>query len=427
MKTFSRVLGPALLLAWSALAAPPLTTIDDVLYKADGTRFNGDVTITWMGFQAPDQSNIATQVITTKIVNGHLHLQLVPTASANPEVFYTATYNSDGLVQFTETWSVPPSTRSLKLKDIRVPPPLITGIGNDTGATGPVPESDVTGLLADLSARPVVGPAFAPGAVAVVNTNGSIDSVAGNPADCVHVNGSSGPCGSASLGFMDGDMPSGIVDGSNNLFALSAVPNPATSLYMYRNGLLEQQGTDYTLVNGNLVQFAPGTTPQPGDTLLAHYRLMDGTNGAPQLYPTPQILCSGTGASVNTTTLGSLGACTIPRGILNVGDRVEIKFDLAHLGSAGGFTFQVQWGATTVLQRTAAAGDGQVSGHADAGLDAAGAQVSTQSWGTVLPFNATIGNATDSYANGLVISFSGSMGGAVDTLTLRNYAVVRLP
>lgn len=424
MKTFSRVFSAAVLLAWAALAGPPLTTIQDTLYKADGTRFNGLVNIAWGSFEASDQSAIANQLITVKVVNGHLNVQLVPNTNSNPVVFYSVTYNSDGRVQFSETWAVPPSSAPLRLRDVRVPMPTVSG--NDTGS-GPVPESEVTGLVADLSARPVKGPAFAPGAVATVNSLGTIDSVAGNPADCVHVDGSSGPCGTAQPAFMDGDLPAGVVDGSNNSFTLSAVPNPVGSLSLYRNGLLQEPGTDYSVMNSNVVQFTAGNIPQPGDTLLANYRLSNPGTGTPQLFPSPQILCGGVGATVNTTSLSSLGSCTIPSGLLTKGDHVEIKFDLAHQGSSGGFTFQVQWGGTTALQRSAAAGDAQVSGHVDTGLDSAGAQVSTQSWGTLLPLSATVGNATDAYANGLVIQFQGAMGASGDTLTLRNYAVVRLP
>lgn len=36
--------------------------------------------------------------------------------------------------------------------------------------------------------------------------------------------------------------------------------------------------------------------------------------------------------------------------------------------------------------------------------------MSTLSWGTVLPLNATVGNATDQYLSGLVIQFQGAMG-----------------
>ena len=75
-------------------------------------------------------------------------------------VFYSVTYNSDGRVQFSETWGVPPSAAPLRLRDVRMPAATVTG--SDTGS-GPVPESEVTGLVADLSARPGKGPANAPG------------------------------------------------------------------------------------------------------------------------------------------------------------------------------------------------------------------------------------------------------------------------
>ncbi len=450
MKTFLRALCAAGLLSWPALAAPPLTTIEDTLYKADGTRFNGIVTISWSSFIASDQSSIAAQTITVMVVNGLLYVRLVPTTTTNPEIFYNVIYNSEGMVQFSETWSVPPSTRPLRLVDVRVPGTTVTGTGttttgngtgNDTNAQGPVPESDVTGLVADLAARPIEGPAYAPGAVAMVDSQGLIDSVVGNPGDCVFVNGSSGPCGGTVPAFMDGDLPSGIVDGSNNSFTLSAVPSPSTSLAMYRNGLLQNQGVDYTLVNSNVVQFATGNVPQPGDTLLANYRTTPNTSNAlpanfrltnrgaavPPVYPTAQVLCHGSGTAVSASRFANLATCTIPQGSLSAGDRVEIRFDLAHRGKAGGFTFRLQWGATTVLERTAAPGDAQVSGRADGGLDQSGAQVSTESWGTALPLKATVGNAAGTWSRGLVLNFQGSVGAAGDSLMMRNYVVVRLP
>ena len=49
------------LLAGFAAAAPTLTTIQDVLYKADGTRFNGTLSISWSSFQAADNSDIVMQ------------------------------------------------------------------------------------------------------------------------------------------------------------------------------------------------------------------------------------------------------------------------------------------------------------------------------------------------------------------------------
>jgi hypothetical protein len=109
------------------------------------------------------------------------------------------------------------------------------------------------------------------------------------------------------------------------------------------------------------------------------------------------------------------------------GDRVELQFDLAHQGVASGFTFEVHWGGTTILQRTGTVNDTQVTGRGDFGLYAGGAQVSTQSWGTTLPLSATISSATDAYSAALVVDFRGTLAVAGDTLTLRNFTVVRLP
>ena len=420
MTMFSRTFFAALLLAVSAHAAPPLTTIQDVLYKADGTRFNGVVMISWSSFEAPDQSAIATQMTTVKVVDGNLRVQLVPNSLSSPLVYYSVVYNSDGRIQFSELWAVPSSAQSLRIRDVRVP----ASNGTDVVAGAPVQETDVVGLIADLGARPLKGTAFAAGRVAMVNSLGSIDGVSGNAGDCVRVDGSSGPCGPPAS-FMDGDIPSGIVDGANTSFTLSATPSPATSLSVYRNGLLMALGADYSLSN-RVIQFVPSDVPDPGDTLLATYRL-SGAGNAAQLFPSPQVLCSGTGASTSGASFVSLGTCTIPGGTLTSGDRVEFQFDLAHQGVGSGFTFEVHWGGTTILQRTGTVNDTQVTGRGDFGLYVGGAQVSTQSWGTTLPLSATISSATDAYSAALVVDFRGTLAVAGDTLTLRNFTVVRLP
>jgi hypothetical protein len=419
----------AALLASSALAAPPLTTIQDVLYKADGTRFNGTVTIAWSSFQSADQSAIATQNTTVKIVDGNLRVQLVPTTSSTPAMFYTAKYDSDGRVQFEETWSVPSSEQPVRLRDVRVAsattPPADTGGSGGIGV--PIPETDVTGLIADLSSRPMKGAGYAAGRVAVVDALGVLESATGNATDCMHVDGSSGACGGAAASFVDADTLSGIVDGSNTSFSLSNAPNPAASLAVYRNGMLDKAGLDYT-VNGSAIQFVTAATPQPGDTLLASYRLTgDGSGGAGQPYPSPQVLCAGTGAATSGTALASIGSCAIPGGLLVAGDRVEILFDLEHQGIAGGFTFEVLWGATSIVQRAAAVGDALVSGRVEAGIEAGGAHMSQQSWGTVLPLGAGVAAATDAYSGGITIGFQGMLAHAGDTLSLGAYWVVRLP
>ena len=107
-------------LAMPLFAAPPLTTIQDTLFKADGTRFNGTLSIGWTSFEAIDRSVIAQQSKTVTVVNGSLQVALVPTTTATPPAYYTVIYNSDGRVQFQETWAVPSSVQPLRIRDVRI-------------------------------------------------------------------------------------------------------------------------------------------------------------------------------------------------------------------------------------------------------------------------------------------------------------------
>jgi hypothetical protein len=423
----SRSFLAAVLLATSSFAAPPLTIIQDVLYKADGTRFNGTVTINWTSFEAIDRSAVAQQTTTVAVVNGNLLVRLVPSTTATPAAFYTVVYNSDGRVQFQETWAVPSSVLPLRVRDIRVATTTTLSAGADTVATT-VQESDIVGLVSDLGARPLKGPGYAPGRVAFVNPSGAMETVAGAPTDCVRVDGTSGPCGDggSQQNFVDGEAPAGLLDGANTAFTLSDVPSPAASLTFYRNGMLQKDGLDFTL-SGNQIHFVTAAVPQTGDTLVASYRLTSGAGDTPQLFPGPQVLCSGLGAATSSGTLASVGTCNIPAGLLAAGDRVEIRFDLDHPGAAGGFSFEVHWGATTVLARNASAVDAQATGRADAALTAAGAQLSHQSWGTSLGFAAGVGKSTDTYAAGVTVDFLAKTVQSGETVTLSNFTVVRFP
>jgi len=429
---FSRLIFAEVCLAAAVVAAPPLTTVQDVLYKADGTRFNGALTITWNSFQAADSSAIVTQSTTVKVVDGNLRVQLVPSTTANPAGAYLVTYNSDGRIQFQERWAVPSAARPLRLRDVRVAAPAggtWTGdTAGDTGTTtnGPVQESDVVGLVADLGSRPVKGSGFAAGKVAMVNSAGQLDAVSGAATDCVRVDGSSGPCGSTPPAFVDGDVPSGIVDGANSSFQVAAIPDPVSSLAVYRNGLLLKVGSDYTFT-GRTIGFVPAAIPQPGDTLLASYRMGGSDTPAALIYGTPQVLCSGTGASTKATSLASVGTCTVAAGVLAAGDRIEIRFDLEHTGAASGFSFELRWGGTPVGHRDASSSDVLASGRADAGLVASGARLSAQSWGTALPFTAVVASAPDAYTGGLTIDFQAKVGNAADLVSLTNFTVVRIP
>ena len=115
MFSFGRWLLFATLALGSRLAAqPPLTTVQDVLYTADGNRFSGIVTITWKSFETSNTSNIPASVTRVQVVNGNLFVQLTPTTDANPSAGYAVQYSGTHRTQFAETWVVPPSTTPLK-------------------------------------------------------------------------------------------------------------------------------------------------------------------------------------------------------------------------------------------------------------------------------------------------------------------------
>lgn len=702
----------AILLMGSGWAAPPLTTIQDVLYKADGTPFNGMLLIEWRSFEAVDTSNIATHSLTVPIVNGVLRVQLVPTTNASAGAYYAVKYNSDGKIQFQETWGVAPSSTPLRLRDVRLtstsspgtitPPPEIT----------PIAESDVTGLVEDLAVRPVKGAGYAPSRAVFADADGSLQAVIGNLTDCVRVDGTAGPCGEAASsgpGFTDAETPSGLVNGSNAVFTLANAPSPDTSLALYRNGLLQKQTVDYT-ISANTITFTAGSIPQAGDVLAASYRLADatapaglaggalagsfpnpqlgagvvsdvnvsdvagvresklalnyathssasdptaqqkealaGTSGAPsatnryvtdhdprlsdtrvaaghgllntvhsdtvaaapsrgdlivaqgsspvlwtrlpigpanrclmsngsdavwntclytgfapgaipfadaagslaqnsarlvwdntnrklsvgnntgggtlyvydslpatgstsftvragqgqntealqrwldasggelarvdaagrfsgssfrgsststraawqdagspadpavvsdgdfwfnsafqarktveggQKHTVPQVICASEGTSTSASGLTRLGSCTIPAGLLKAGDRVEIRFDYSHSGSAAGFSFEVKWGGSTLTSRSCAAGETLVTGRGEAGIYSGGTQLSSESWGSQLMFQPTVGLSPDSVAAPLVIDFQGKMNSVTaETVSLRGFSVIRV-
>ena len=175
-------------------AQPSLTTISDVVFKADGTRFNGLAQITWITFESGNGSNIGQQATTVRIIDGDLFVRLTPTTTAVPQSVYSVKYSSDGKIQFQETWAVPPSTTSLRVRDVRTTEPLFPG---GIGAVTQIQETDVIGLVADLSIRAVKGPGFTSSRAAVINDSGQVEGALGSPGDCVKVDGTSGACGMA--------------------------------------------------------------------------------------------------------------------------------------------------------------------------------------------------------------------------------------
>jgi len=411
-----------------AAAQPALTTIQDVLYLANGSRYNGIMFIKWSSFQAGDTSDIASASLTLPIVNGVLRVQLVPTTTATAGAQYNVTYDdTQGTALFSEVWSVPPSLTPLRVRDVRVSSGTVVGPSPITSA--PIQIGDVVGLQNALNLLPTEGVGFAPSRAAIINSAGMIEGAAGNVGDCVHVDGSSGSCGGGgTLGYLysDNEIPAGSINGVNTVFSLLHTPMPLGSLYVYRNGLLEQLGGDYAL-SGNTIIFYAFSTPQPGDSVTASYRYADPSNPF-SAFTSPEIVCSSNGATTASTTATPLGTCTIPGGLLHTGDRVEIRFQYTHNGSATAFTPSVNWGLTNVLSRAAAASDTAVAGVISLGINSGTQAYSVESWGSVLPFAASVSNANENSTINLVVTFNGAMAAtASDTLVLSNFTVTRYP
>jgi len=417
----------ALLMAGTVAGQPALTTIQDILYRADGTRFTGTMFIKYNSFLAGDTSNIATANLTLPIVNGTLRVRLVPTTTASAGAQYTVTYNSNGIDQFTELWAVPPSTLPLRVRDVRVSAGTVIG---PAAVTTPTQITDVVGLSNELAVRPMKGAGFGVGRAAVINQAGQIDAASGNLGDCVRVDGSSGPCGGGSGGaganFADSEVPAGAINGSNAVFTLASAPSPAGSLELYLNGLLMSQGADYQ-ISANTITFFLASVPQTGDLMVASYRFASTGNLVSSL-TSPQVVCSSTGTSTSGTAMVELGSCTITAGLLGAGDRLEVQFQFGHTGTTTGFTGAVLIGSTTVALRSAPATEALLAGRTNFGINSSGQTWDTQTWGVTLSQAATAGTASEMTSQALRVSLQGQMAATTsDSVFLSNFTVTRYP
>jgi len=68
------------------------------------------------------------------------------------------------------------------------------------------------------------------------------------------------------------ETPIGEIDGETRSFTLAQTPSPASSLQLFRNGVLQLQGVDYTLT-GATIRYEGGKTPKMGDWHRAYYRI----------------------------------------------------------------------------------------------------------------------------------------------------------
>ena len=314
-----------------AFAQSSLTQIRDTISNPDGTPFNGMVVITWNGYSVPSGTPVSELSASAQIYNGALSVLLVPTTTATSGTYYSVVYSSsNGTVSWTETWQVPPSTTALTLSQVRTS--TTEGSGTTPPTTGtqyatlPITIDEVTSLSADLSSitssistlnTQVAGLATSGSVTALQSTVNSLTSTVNGLTTTVNGLSTSNTTNTASIAtlttnlatvtstvsglstslanltntvngliatvntltssttasnFVDSETPGGTVNGTNTSFTLANMPSPSTSLALYRNGLLQSPGVDYTL-SGLALTFLSVSTPQAGDILRVAYRL----------------------------------------------------------------------------------------------------------------------------------------------------------
>ncbi len=109
----------------SMAQTPALTTISDLVYRADGTTAGGTLLISWPAFSTGDGHAIAAGAKSIVLgTGGTLSAQLVPNAGAMPAgTFYTVVYQLDDGTAKTEYWMVP-TTSPATLATVRTTPGL---------------------------------------------------------------------------------------------------------------------------------------------------------------------------------------------------------------------------------------------------------------------------------------------------------------
>lgn len=217
----------------SQLAAQPtLTTVQDTIYLADGKSFNGLLLIDWRSFDTANGTVIGQSSKVVQVLNGFLRVQLAPT-TANNTTYYSVKYVSRGVVLFSEVWSVPVTGATLRLRDVRAA--LLPG-GFVSGPAVP----------GNTNPPPIIGNVLGTGT------------------------------------FVDNEVLTVPSSGSTSIFTLSQTPNPASTLLLYRNGLLQSEVVDYT-ISGRTISFLTASAPLVGDTLRASYRTGTISNSAHNL------------------------------------------------------------------------------------------------------------------------------------------------
>lgn len=143
------------LVTLSLAQGPTLTTINDILYRADGTPAEGTVLISWPSFQTSGGDVVAAGNLSVTIgPAGAFTAQLVPNVGASPAgTFYVVVSQLDDGTVRTEYWAVPATSPTTIAAVLTTPG---TGLAN-LAATQQYVNTAVAGLAVDASVVHLAG------------------------------------------------------------------------------------------------------------------------------------------------------------------------------------------------------------------------------------------------------------------------------
>src|SRR5512146_339144 len=90
-------------------STPAMTTISDVLYRADGSPARGTLLISWPAFTTADNKPVAAGTMNVTLgPSGEVQIELAPNAGANPAgTYYKVVLKLEDGTTSTEYWVVP--------------------------------------------------------------------------------------------------------------------------------------------------------------------------------------------------------------------------------------------------------------------------------------------------------------------------------
>jgi hypothetical protein len=97
----------------SLFAVSPSTVIQDTVYNADGSPFNGSIVIGWPTFQRADGTRVQGGSRSVDVQAGAFRASL-PVFNG-----YSVLYLDSSATERRETWSVPASATTLRIQDVR--------------------------------------------------------------------------------------------------------------------------------------------------------------------------------------------------------------------------------------------------------------------------------------------------------------------